>query len=458
MLQGQINALRAQLGLEADDNLSDSITALQTQIANLQKQIKDAEDAEDAAEAEAKLKAMAAAGKALHGALGATPLSNLHAATLGTTGLVVSTDASETNDNVTLKAGASAGSLGAWNGMHYAHTNAGTKVSNAAVVYTNRGAPTTKSFASEYGAGNPSAADGTYNADNRSLALAANILTEKAKSSMFPTVGSQNYPPSVSGGTEASFSGMYDGASGTYLCTTANNSNGCAATVDPAGGGIMLTGTWIFTHAANAMVSRADPNYLYFGWWLTKDAAGKPTSASAFTDVAGSIEALATNPAAIGGSATYSGHAAGKFAINNPLGGSDAGHFTADATLAATFGTGPTAGLSGTLDNFMANEQAVPWSVKLNRAEWDATTNGMTTAHTDVDTTDTVDESRATVWSIDGNAAPASGIWGARMYDEKPGGPPAGDNSNVPTSVTGTFQSMFGSTHTMVGAFGATKD
>ena len=55
----------------------------------------------------------------------------------------------------------------------------------------------------------------------------------------------------------------------------------------------------------------------------------------------------------------------------------------------------------------------------------------------------------------------ASGSWDATMYDEKhrsAAGWVGDDGSNVPTSVTGTFQSHFGSTHTMVGAFGATRE
>ena len=67
-----------------------------------------------------------------------------------------------------------------------------------------------------------------------------------------------------------------------------------------------------------------------------------------------------------------------------------------------------------------------------------------------------VDDSKTTVWSIDGNAASASGTWSGQMYDEAQG--TASDGSNVPTTILGTFQSMFGSTHTMVGAFGTTKE
>ena len=92
------------------------------------------------------------------------------------------------------------------------------------------------------------------------------------------------------------------------------------------------------------------------------------------------------------------------------------------------------------------------------RAGWGA--EGAIMAPTDVDATTAVNESLGTVWSIDGNSAARSGTWSGQMWDEKPGDTgdmPPGDGSNIPTTTTGTFQSNFGSTHTMVGAFGADK-
>ena len=226
---------------------------------------------------------------------------------------------------------------------------------------------------------------------------------------------------------------------------------------------------WVFVHDMDAMTAKVDANYLYFGWWLMKDEDGVPTSASAFTGTVGTFEALDANPSSLSGSATYAGQAAGKFAISGTTDGAgDAGHFTAAAMLAATFGTrthGPNfGGVSGTLDNFMANDESVPWSVSLLRATW----NGVILLasllrHGLLITTPitTVDESMtSTVWSIDGNSAARVGQLGAAMmYDELPGTvADGGDGSDVPTSVTGTFQSRFGTTHTMVGAFGAERE
>ena len=222
-----------------------------------------------------------------------------------------------------------------------------------------------------------------------------------------------------------------------------------------------LVGTWVFVHDSGAMTSQPDANYLVFGWWLQKDKDDEPTLASAFMYEAGDVDGGETlaDPLGLTGTATYTGHAAGKFAVSDPLHGGDAGHFTADATLTARFGTAATEtdnnnnGLSGTLDNFMANDESVPWSVSLLRANF--TTAGATVAFDDPDTSGVDESMDQTVWSIDGNSAAADGTWSAQLYDELPGAAPDGDGSNVATSVIGTFQSTFGSTHTMVGGFGA---
>ena len=339
--------------------------------------------------------------------------------------------------------------LGDWAGTDYAHTDAVTKVSNSARIYNNRAEPRMYPIASRYAvdANNPLGA-GTYTAATRTLNVGT-AADSNIKADMFPTSGETNFTPTAPS-NEVLVPGTYQGAEGDYRCTGT-----CTATATATG--VQLSDAWVFVHDVDAMVSVVDPSYLYFGWWLQKDKGGEPTMASAFTGVGGAaIAALASNPNALGGSATYTGAAAGKFAISDPLNAADddAGHFTADVTLTAVFSANTPAvagatpgGVSGTLDNFMANEEAVPWSVTLRRAGWDDATNGAFAMGT-----------AGTVWSIDGNAAAMSGSWSGQMYDERPGNAPSGDGSNVPTSATGTFQSHFGSTHSMVGAFGATKE
>jgi hypothetical protein len=406
----------------------------------------------EAAEAAVALTKTAAA---LKSALGTelAMLSDTTATTLTGAGLMLATE--DANDSEPrMKAGDSAGALGDWAGTNYAHTNVGTKVSNSAIVYNNRAAATMKPFAegAEFG-GNEDAFNTAYTRSTRTLDLGTDpVSSASIKGDGFPTAGETTYTPDgVTGSTV--IAGTYQGASGNYRCA------GDACTAAPgAGGTIDLGGQWYFIHDADAMVTTRNANYLYFGWWLRKDD-GKPIAANTFTGMGGTV-ATSVDLTQVTGSADYAGAAAGKFAISDPLGDDNAGHFTADASLTAKFGGSATGGgLSGTIDNFVLNDaDEVPWSVSLSRRSW-ATTDGGTELFDDPDTTPR-DESATgmgTVWSIDGNAAAASGSWDATMYDEKASGP-ADDGSNVPTSVTGTFQSDFGSTHSMVGAFGATKE
>ena len=193
------------------------------------------------------------------------------------------------------------------------------------------------------------------------------VANPAIKSDMFPAAGETTFTP-TSPSTVVLIPGTYEGAAGSYRCTT-------DCTAQAAAGGIELSTNWEFIHVEGATVevSVADADYLYFGWWLQKDDDDLPTLAGAFTGVQGTaIVSLLTNPNVAGGTATYTGHAAGKFAVSDPLGADNAGHFTADATLTAVFAMDAVGGgLSGTLDNFMANDdEAMPWSVTLLRRGW----------------------------------------------------------------------------------------
>ena len=450
-------------------------------------------------EAEAKAEEMAAAGKALKKALGSNPLGHLEdieagvRATLAPTGLTVDPEegagvAANSIAAVELKAGDSAGSLGSWSGTDYSKTNAGTKTTDTAIVYSNPGPAKSRAFAKAH-LPNTDSEIPYYTFGTAAAGILA--VGKKISADDFPTAGEKIFEADVNG--LVSFSGTYDGASGTYSCNPAGGTD-CAATYSSATG-ISLAGPagatgWRFTPASGAMTSEKDSNYLFFGWWL-RTVDGEPEMASAFYGKLGTIsdtngddteDTLALS--AISGSATYSGHAAGKFAISHPINGGDAGHFTADATLTAKFGTSEGAGVTGVIDNFMANGEAVPWSVALNNNTLvsaaaadtplaaDAAEPADVRAGSNLSATGAINpafnyawtagnEARTTVWSIDRTAAAASGTWSAQMYDEKPGpsGPNLpGDGSNIPTSVIGTFQSQFGSDHSMVGAFGATTE
>jgi hypothetical protein len=419
-------------------------------------------------------KAMAKTGKAMHAALaGPDPTSDNALDNLDSDNAPILAAASLTIDAaegagslldtaahaaVVLEAGDSAGALGSWNGMNYAHTDDGTKVMNAAVVYTNKGPEKTVSFAEAEYTVHPGDTSGSdrkgyvFVADGGDVQTGFDFMDVMAKD--FTHSGIQTHMQAAK--EDAVYiKGTYDGAPGEYRCTGI-----CTSTNDGKGSPSGLGGTWHFKPDAGAMVSQPDADYLFYGWWVSKDKDGLPTAASAFAGKFGADAVALPNgwtgsSTGLAGSAAYAGNAAGKFALSNPLDSTgDGGHFTADATLNAKF-SGTDLGITGTIDNFMANDKSVPWSVSLHRAGW-GEDGEISAPVNDVDTAD-VDESMGTTWSIDGNSAGRSGTWSGQTYDEMPGNAPNGDGSNIPTTVTGTFYSEFSTIGRIVGAFGADK-
>ena len=446
-----------------------AITAIEGQLTAKKTSITAARDkaADDKMAADTKL------GKAMYAALGppaqenTTALNNIGVPTLAATSITI--DATEgagalvgTTDPaaVILKAGDSSGSLGSWMGTDYAHTDSTTKVANEAMVYANQGEGDTLTFA-KAGYVVATSTSGSDIKDHIQVSNTTNL--DRVKGADFTHSGKQNH--TYDSDNEVAFyaRGTYDGAPGQYRCTGT-----CSSTNDGKGSPSALTGTWHFDPDESAMVHRPDTDYLYFGWWVSKDKDGSPTAASAFHGMRGDVDGgdagnQVTAGSSLSGTATYEGHAAGKFAMNNPLDGtSNGGHFTADAMLEATFGpnTGENAvedsGMTGTIDNFRLNggSEDPGWSVKLNKATWGS--GGVFTSPAD-DNQTPADESLNTVWSVNDNAAAVSGTWSGQMYDEMPGDAPDGDGSNIPTTVTGTFYSEFSSIGRMVGAFGAEK-
>lgn len=401
-------------------------------------------------------KAATALGKLMYAALGSNPLGHLNPTGTGTiVGDTLNLDDDTGVDIPGMKAGNSVGSLGGWNGTGYSQSEGegSTLEANDAVVYTNQGPGKFEPFSeSEHTIATDTTTDdikGYYTVDETNDL--AHIMSDA-----FLHSGTQTHQKPER--SDALYiRGKFDGADGEYRCTGA-----CSSTNDGKGSPSALSGVWHFKPDAGAMVHEPDENYLYFGWWVKNGASG-PVEASAFVGVVGDVDGAGTattSGTALTGSATYNGHAVGKFAITNTLEGTgDAGHFTADAELEATFGSGNAAGMTGTIDNFRLNDGSEDpnWVVSLHRAGWGS--NGAILAPTNDANTPNVDEALGTTWSINGNVAPASGTWSGQMYDEKPGDSPSGDGSNVPTTVTGTFQSTFTESGIgrMVGAFGANR-
>ena len=243
--------------------------------------------------------------------------------------------------------------------------------------------------------------------------------------------------------------GSYHGVSGAYFCTPADAST-CA--VQKAAKGFTLGGTadadnaftddggvWVFkpTNPENRVTSKADDAYASYGWWIHKAEDGTYT-ASAFVDFKGTPvpNAIDFSVASLNGTATYTGGAAGKYALSSSTGGTnDAGDFTAKVMLSADFNEDE---IKGTIDTFVGGDgESRNWSVELMESDI-ANNGGIGSATT------------KTVWTIGGKAAAAAGQWSGSLQDR-------GDDG-VPKFATGRFHSAYDTGGNMVGAFGVNVD
>ena len=426
-------------------------------ITTAQKGRDDADDAQDTAD----MKAMTAKAKALKKAIDTDATSDGTAAITVTPMSIPAIDldgagtGTDTSAVLTLKKGDAVAAMGSWMGMDYAG-EAGTgdaKTTGMVRAYSNAEASKSATFASEAGEAVHGWARATTGTPADDYTVVTTTAAQQAAVGGFPTTGTHRYDE------DEDVTGTFMGASGTYTCNVAA---GCASAV--TADGINLGDGWLFKAAPGATLQNKDGAYLQFGWWVRQDKDG-PTHAGAFRGMTGTPTLAtatydsATSTGGIGtanlvGEATYTGKAAGKFAVSDPLrpANDNAGHFTADAKLMANFQDTQTTAtdlttLTGTIDNFRLNDGSTDpgWSVELQKAPFDGTNVFGT-----VSATSTGDR---TVWSIGDGKGASSGEWEAQMYYDK-----ASDENNTPHSVVGTFESNIGSTHSMAGAFGAERE
>ncbi len=245
--------------------------------------------------------------------------------------------------------------------------------------------------------------------------------------------------------------GSFHGVSGTYYCTPTARASGCSASV-AASGFTLEAGTWAFkpTDANDRVMSAPDTVYPVYGWWL-HEALDGTTTVSPFTRYRGSAETailitgsgqvFLANP--LFGTATYKGGAAGMYALQSSTGGTnDAGQFTADAELTATFNGGrnddPSHKITGTIDSFMGSDgMSRDWSVELKQISIVGQTGGFSTLTLD---------GKTTTWSMGGTAASDSGAWEGALFKK--------NDAEVPTAGTGVFYSEYENAGRMTGAFG----
>ncbi len=334
-----------------------------------------------------------------------------------------------------------------WKGAEFKGDNSATgdnKVTGTLRAYFNKAGPTMTAFP----AGTDNSIPGLTRSGNTgpySVATPA-MAAEHIAGAGFATLGVDRHNGDL-GNTDVD--GTYKGVSGRFTCT---ESGGCTSTYRDDG--ILLSAGWVFRPNPGAMLPVEDSEYLEFGWWKREDKDGDPTHAGIFHRQVGYVLPTAGDDPANAyrgnGSATYSGQAAGLFAVVRPLAATEdnSGYFTADASLTATLGvTLSDQTLMGTIDNFKLNDgtENPDWSIELEKVSRIEDQNQFTSTST-----------AQTVWSIgDDIKGERGGRWSATMYNV-----PATDTADaslVPDVVIGEFEAAIGGTHKMIGAFGAER-
>ena len=254
-----------------------------------------------------------------------------------------------------------------------------------------------------------------------------------------PARGSVTHGATGTGADEGlSFNGVFAGAAGGYSCS----GPACSVTLDDTGAATEMGGTWTFEPDGGAMVQVPDYDHLHFGWWLQEKEDGSRdfqtfAGGTGFTPGAGTVTAAMT------GSATYRGAAAGVYASVDVAGGqvtgATEGEFTAEATLTAHFfGALDDGEISGEIDSFrnMSGEPMAGWRVTLRPAEL---TDGRAAF---------AGQTGATL----GAGTSGNGSWEGLFHG-------AGGNAGDPRPghVTGRFDAHFLGTR-VAGAFGASKE
>ena len=250
--------------------------------------------------------------------------------------------------------------------------------------------------------------------------------------------GSVKYGAPGTGADEGlSFTGTFAGGTGAYSCTGAK----CSVTLDDRGMATAMGGDWTFAPDSEATVEVPDYAHLQFGWWLNAHEGGS-YGFQTFAGSTGHAEGSGAVSAAMTGTATYRGAAAGVFATVDVAGGkvtgARAGEFTADATLTAHFFGALDAGeIAGEIGPFRsaAGEALAGWRVTLEAA-------GLRSGSASF--------AGVTVGTV-GPGTTGKGRWEGKFH----GSDGAGTEAR-PSGVTGRFDVHLPGAH-IAGAFGASR-
>ena len=175
--------------------------------------------------------------------------------------------------------------------------------------------------------------------------------------------------------------------------------------------------------------------YSYYGWWLDRsNTLGGYSLVFVSTSTAIAEGTSSENVSGATGSATYTGGAAGQYAIYSKE-QHESGDFTADAMLKANFDTDR---VSGDITNFMVDGRKKNWSVSIQENTNDPIASRYFLGKA--------------VWEIDGeqpnNADQDASEYIAGFRDM--------DTDGVPSYAGGIFNVRNGNA-SMIGTFGATK-
>ena len=268
------------------------------------------------------------------------------------------------------------------------------------------------------------------------------------------------------GTTTVSFDGEVGNVEGMFSCSDATctaptrNDDGTVDTTDVAG-------QWAFIPTdANAMIDVADDQYLYFGWWVDQTSDDDEDLAYAVETFAAGVGFAAVAASGVGtaveGSATYTGGAAGQYAmrsLNEDV--TTGGHWTASAELTANFDADLTpdtsendeAGVmvSGMITDFMTGDTAQNWTVKLMV---DGSTDEGVQAVPVANLTEVLDSTAgrlATEWDF-GGSVKGTGTWRPAFLGADAA---LTADTDLPMAVTGTFNAAVSDFAQISGGFGA---
>ena len=252
-----------------------------------------------------------------------------------------------------------------------------------------------------------------------------------------PANGSITHPAEGTGADAGlGFAGTFAGGSGEYRCS----GSACSVTLDDAGAPTAMGGTWVFAPDSAAMVMIPDYDHLYFGWWL--NGTGDDYGFQSFAGAAGFTAGSGTVEAAMEGTATYRGAAAGVWATVDSSGGritsGRTGEFTAQATLTANFFGALDAGVvNGEIGAFRdgSGRSMAGWRVTLEAARLTAGSESF------------AGETGGTV----GSGTSGTGSWQGRFH-----GSDGAETNARPNHATGRFDLHFPGAH-LAGAFGVGK-